>query len=224
MRHTRRDPDGTAVLCTTNIQEAVEVLARFEEAAEAVDLNGPGQVRAILQHAKEELGAAIWKRWMETAPPSITRQSVRQKGKKCRDCGHFRSQPRHKNGVCIIHERRTLRDGVYTTVPGKRPVPGGRPSCGKYVPKDFPRKTEETITYMTGDTCRCLREWLKLTPEAVSEECGISVVYLRKMETTEIRTNHAEWLLRHLCKMAGWSFDLLKELLEKEEPARNADA
>ena len=226
MRHTRRDSDGTAVLCTTNIQEAVEVLARFEEAAEAVDLNGPGQVRAILQHAKEDLGAAIWKRWKETAPPSITRRSMRQKGMKCRNCGHYRKKPRHKKGLCDIKDRRILRDGVYTTVTGKRSVSGSCPCCGDFVPLDYQGAADESVevNFMTGETCCCLREWLKLTHEAVAEECGISVEHLRKIETTDIRPDLAEWLLRHLCKMAGWSFDLLKSMLEKKEPARNADA
>ena len=224
MRHTRRDPDGTAVLCTTNLQEAVEVLAQFEEAAAAVDLNGPGQVRAILQHAKEELGESIWERWKNSAPPAVTNTSCRQKGKRCGECANYQSKPRRRQGVCIVYNRRILQNGVYTTVDGKRPVPSTRPCCKKFVPKGYVQVESKPETYMTGDTCLCLREWLKLTPEAVAEECGMSVAHLRKMETTEIRPDYAEWLLRHLCKMAGWPFDLLKSLLEKEEPARDADA
>lgn len=60
MRYTTRNQDGTAALLPeTDVQEAVEVLARLEEAAAEVGLETPEDMIVILQHEQSAQTAEL---------------------------------------------------------------------------------------------------------------------------------------------------------------------
>lgn len=221
-RMTRRE-NGSVVLCARSVDEALEQLARLEDAMEAVELDGVNELCSILQHAREELGRTVWRRWKRSAPPAVTDKSPRQKGMFCADCARYiTSAPGRRSGVCAKYSKRSRKNGVYTTLKGKRPVSGTQPCCGAFVPRDA-----ETAALMhaaprpsmlNGDTCRCLREWLDMDLETASGKTGIDLDYLSGVEEGRADRRDAELVLMRLCRLAGWSWLLFQQLVLEERP------
>lgn len=76
------------------------------------------------------------------------------------------------------------------------------------------RRKRETL--IKAGILRDLREWLELSQEAVAEECGTSIMYISYVETGKKSLEVVEYLLRRLCKIAGWSWPLFQKLVLDE--------
>lgn len=74
---------------------------------------------------------------------------------------------------------------------------------------------KKEIIFKAG-ICRDLREWLELSQEAVAEECGTSIAYISNVEAGKKSLDVVEYLLRRLCKVAGWSWPLFQKLVLDE--------
>ena len=76
------------------------------------------------------------------------------------------------------------------------------------------RRKRETL--IKAGILRDLREWLELSQEAVAEECGTSITYISYVEAGKKSLEVVEYLLRRLCKIAGWSWPLFQKLVLDE--------
>ncbi len=76
------------------------------------------------------------------------------------------------------------------------------------------RRKRETL--IKAGILRDLREWLELSQEAVAEECGTSSAYISNVEAGKKSLEVVEYLLRRLCKVAGWSWPLFQKLVLDE--------
>lgn len=90
MRCTKRNQDGTAALLPeTDVQEAIEVLARLEEAAAEVGLETPEDMIVILRHEQSSQTAQLWLQYR-----------VRINGKRQKEKQEKRANAKRKGIAC----------------------------------------------------------------------------------------------------------------------------
>lgn len=216
MKCTARDKHGKAFVSALSIEDAIEILAQFEEAAEAVGLEGPNQVRTILQHTLSEVGEGVWEVRKRKAPP-LVKTSARKAGKTCGECVKYRLTSA-RCGICLTHKKHSRENGCLVELNENRAVTAKTVCCSSYIPRIDKAEFELPEYSWRGKFCRDLREWNNISERQVAYECGISIVLLRQWECGAkiMSDGQMRWLAKRICKICGWPWTLVEKLVLEE--------
>lgn len=162
-RHMLRDATGTVIVPGGNVMHALDDLCAYEEACEALGVEGPQQLKNLLAHVATMMPRGQILRLARTGrrpEPRKRKESAELRieygVRCCGSCGHYveeRATGRGSAGHCDCHPRMVRsgggKKGKLVMVPGEfRAVAGARAACRQWTARD----TEN------GERCSPLRE------------------------------------------------------------------
>lgn len=152
-RHMLRDETGTVIVPGGNVMAALDALCAYEEACEALGVQGPQQLKNLLTHVATLMPAEVILRCAQKGrrPEPRKREAssavrVEYGVRCCGSCGHYIPESgtgRGTAGHCDCHPRMTRsgggKKGRLVEVPGEhRKCFGAREAC-----RDWTKREEE---------------------------------------------------------------------------------